>query len=106
MSSDVSLRDEEMSDIDRAMNDHMYRHSISNNINGMGCDVWCRTRALGKAVTPIVAAREADAEARGARRVVEAVEAEMREQTGNGLHVLCAAIRSALAPFRQETTDA
>lgn len=44
--------------LDRFMADHMYHHSISNNIAGMGCDVGCRTDALRRGVTRILKARD------------------------------------------------
>jgi hypothetical protein len=45
----ADLTDDEMSEVDRFMGEHMYRHQISNNVNGMSCDSWCRTKALGEA---------------------------------------------------------
>lgn len=48
---------DEVSEIDRWMNEHMYRHSISNNINGMGCDVRCRTLALQAGINKVLKER-------------------------------------------------
>jgi hypothetical protein len=44
---DFEITDEEVKLIDEMMNDHMYSHQISNNINGMSCDTQCRRSALG-----------------------------------------------------------
>lgn len=36
--------------VDSFMADHMYGHSISNNIGYMGCDAGCRVRALQEGI--------------------------------------------------------
>lgn len=51
------LSDEESAELDRWMSDHMYQHSISNNVNGMSCHVGCRTQALGRGVSRVLRGR-------------------------------------------------
>ncbi len=45
----ADLTEDEMTEVDRFMADHMYHHQISNSYAGMSCDSWCRTKALGEA---------------------------------------------------------
>lgn len=83
------LSDEEIKHVDATMSEHMYRHSISNSINGMGCDAWCRAQALGRALQPILAARLAEAEQaaeqRERERWVTEVEA-LADEVGDSIH--------------------
>lgn len=53
----AGLTDDEASLVDFEMGEHMYRHSISNNINSMGCDVWCRTNGLRRAINKVLSSR-------------------------------------------------
>ena len=58
------MTDAEAEAVDWFMNEHMYRHQISNSIAGMSCNPGCRTQALARAVNrhvlePRRAARDA-----------------------------------------------
>jgi hypothetical protein len=50
MTTESGITDAQVEYIDNWMDDHMYRHAISNNFNGMSCDVRCRRQAIKMAV--------------------------------------------------------
>lgn len=51
---DVRLTDDEIEEIDKMMNDHMYGHSISNSYANFACDPRCRMRALQYAINKVL----------------------------------------------------
>ena len=56
----ASLTEGEVAEIDSAMNDHMYQHTISNHYNSFTCDMGCRMRALRQAINDVLTLRKAD----------------------------------------------
>jgi hypothetical protein len=54
----AAITEDEADEIDRAMNEHMYQHSIANNINAMSCGVRCRTNAIRRVVNAVLAERD------------------------------------------------
>lgn len=57
---ELQITEEEVVQIDDAMNDHVHGHAISNNIGSWTCNPHCRRQALGLAINRVLAVRDVD----------------------------------------------
>lgn len=51
---ELRLTEDEVQEIDSMMNNHMYHHTISNNVGSWTCNHQCRMQALGDSINKVL----------------------------------------------------